>query len=77
MWAWLGGIGGKILGALLLVAGVVGAKAIYDRNRRREGAREVTDQLDKQGAAREDAMKKAPKAETDDEMDKILRDGRA
>lgn len=35
---WLTGIWAKIAGGIALVLGLVGAKALYDRARRREGA---------------------------------------
>jgi hypothetical protein len=65
-WLLGGTIPAKIVLWLLVAIGagavILTAKAVYDRNRRREGAREIQDQLDKEardardrsdGAARE------------------------
>jgi len=74
--SFLGSIWAKIAAGAALLLALFGAKAVYDRNRRREGARDVTDQLNKEGAQREDAMHNAPKVETDDDLDETLREGR-
>ena len=63
----------KITLFLLVALGAGGAllaaKAIYDRNRRREGAREVMDQIQKET---DDARKRS-----DDEAGRYRRDGGA
>lgn len=81
--AWL--LGGSTLAKItlfLLVAigagGVVwAAKARYDSKRRKEGADAIIDQLNEQGRQRRERMDNAPKPQTDEDLDSILRGGRA
>ena len=56
---------------------ILAAKALYDRNRRREGARDVIDQMNEQGRQRRERIENAPKPQNDDDVDSILRSGRA
>lgn len=66
-----------LIAALGALGAVMAAKAVYDRNRRREGAREVIDQINEQGRKRQEDMRNAPKPQTDQDVDDILRGGRA
>lgn len=83
MLAWLFG-GSRIARLVLFVLAALGgaaallaAKAAYDRARRREGARDVLDEINEQGRKRREKMEHAPRPRDDQELDELLRSGRA
>jgi hypothetical protein len=79
-WLFGGTMLAKIaLGAIaFLTAGVgfVALKLVYDRRRRAEGRRDVVDKLKDDDREREGRMKRAPKPDDDEEVRRMLEQGR-
>lgn len=71
---WL--LGNKWLWWLGAAAIVVALYFGWRSKQRGIGAAKIIEQLQEQGAKRKAAMQNAPKVNTDDEMDRTLRDGR-
>ena len=65
-----------VVAAVTLGIAFFGLKFLYDRQKRREGAAKVVDELKDQSRAREERMKRAPKPDDDDEVTRMLEQGR-